>query len=193
VVKPDVNMAEDLYTGTLVRLKVLNPATASEAIARWELDSEYHRLDDSDPAFPPSAKRVREKAETAEPPGDSFTFAIHTLADDRLIGIIGVEVTRWVNGDAYAGIGIGERDVWGKGNGTDAMRVMLRYTFRELNLHRVSLTVFEYNPRAIRSYEKAGFVVEGRLRGWLNREGRRWDMIHMGILREEWERLETGD
>jgi RimJ/RimL family protein N-acetyltransferase len=73
------------------------------------------------------------------------------------------------------------------------MRVMLRYAFRELNLHRVTLTVFEYNPRAIRSYEKAGFVVEGRLRNWLNREGRRWDMIHMGILREEWETLNTGD
>jgi RimJ/RimL family protein N-acetyltransferase len=49
--------------------------------------------------------------------------------------------------------------------------------------------VFEYNPRAVRSYEKAGFRVEGRTRQWLNRGNRRWDVIHMGILRSEWEEM----
>ena len=193
VVQLDVNMAESLYMGSLVRLKAIDQATAAEVFARWELDSEFNRLNDSGPAFPPTAKRVREEMESSEPHGNRFTFAIHTLADDRLLGFIGISVTHWVNSDAYVGIGIGERDFWGKGYGTDAMRVMLRYAFRELNLHRVSLTVFEYNPRAMRSYEKAGFVVEGRLRAWLNREGRRWDMIHMGILRAEWETLADGD
>jgi len=48
---------------------------------------------------------------------------------------------------------------------------------------------FEYNLRALRSYEKAGFVVEGRERQVLHRDGRRWDMIYMGILRKEWEQL----
>lgn len=52
----------------------------------------------------------------------------------------------------------------------------------------VSVKKFKYNPRAIRSYEKAGFVVEGRARQFLNRDGRRWDLIYMGILREEWEK-----
>jgi RimJ/RimL family protein N-acetyltransferase len=50
----------------------------------------------------------------------------------------------------------------------------------------MTLTVFEYNPRAIRSYEKAGFQREGRLRKILNKEGKRWDMLYMGILRKEW-------
>ena len=66
------------------------------------------------------------------------------------------------------------------------MRVILRYAFTELNLHRVSLGLFEYNPRALRSYEKAGFKMEGRMRGTLHREGRRWDDLYMGILRTEW-------
>ncbi len=86
------------------------------------------------------------------------------------------------------GIGIGEREYWGNGYGTDAMRAILHFAFTELNLYRVSLNVFEYNPRAIRSYEKAGFVAEGRQRQVLNRDGRRWDVIYMGILHEEWER-----
>jgi len=66
------------------------------------------------------------------------------------------------------------------------MRILLRYAFEELNLHRLSLSVFEYNSRAIRSYEKAGFVIEGRARQFLNRDGLRYDMIFMGILRDEW-------
>lgn len=84
------------------------------------------------------------------------------------------------------GIGIGEREYWSKGYGTDAMNVILRFAFDELNLYRISLNVFEYNQRAIRSYEKVGFVVEGREREFLRRAGRRWDMIFMGLLREEW-------
>ncbi|MCK4899416.1 MAG: GNAT family N-acetyltransferase, partial [Anaerolineales bacterium] len=75
---------------------------------------------------------------------------------------------------------------WGKGFGTDAVSVILRYAFHELNLHRVSLGVFEYNRRARRSYEKVGFSVEGRIRGDMLRQGRRWDVFIMGILREEW-------
>jgi RimJ/RimL family protein N-acetyltransferase len=86
------------------------------------------------------------------------------------------------------GISLGDREYWGKGYGSDAMRLLLRYAFHELNLHRVSLNVFEYNPRAIRSYEKVGFVHEGRMRKFLNREGKRWDILYMGITRQEWER-----
>ncbi len=66
------------------------------------------------------------------------------------------------------------------------MRVMLRYAFTELNLHRVSLFLFDYNPRALRSYEKAGFVTEGRLRQPIRRGGRLWDEIVMGALRDDW-------
>ncbi len=66
------------------------------------------------------------------------------------------------------------------------MGIILRYAFTELNLWRVSLDVFEYNPRAVRSYEKVGFIHEGCVRQYLNRAGRRWDLIFMGITREEW-------
>jgi RimJ/RimL family protein N-acetyltransferase len=71
------------------------------------------------------------------------------------------------------------------------MNILLRFAFTEINLRRVTLTVFEYNPRAIRSYEKAGFRHEGRARKVVNKEGRRWDVLYMGILREEWLGLDT--
>jgi RimJ/RimL family protein N-acetyltransferase len=84
---------------------------------------------------------------------------------------------------------IGERDYWGKGYGTDALRVLLRYAFDELNLHRVSLSVLEGNERAMRSYQKCGFRYEGRQRQVWAYDGRRWDEIYMGLLRDEWHAL----
>ena len=178
-----------LFQGELVRLAAPNPEADAEVMARWMHDSEYARLLDAAPARLWSAKRLKaemEKSWEKETPGEFF-FLIRTLVDDRLIGLIELDGIRWTHGDCWVGIGLGEREYWGKGYGTDAMRVILRYAFDELNLHRVSLSVFEYNTRAIRSYEKAGFVVEGRARQFLQRDGRRWDVIFMGILREEWE------
>ena len=178
-------MGASLFTGKLVQLSAPGPRDGPEGIARWSQDSQFDRLDDSNPAYPLLAKPIKEDWEKGLE-GHDFLFAIRTLSDNRLIGFIELEIDQWIHGDAFAGIGIGEREYWGKGYGTDALRILLRYAFTELNLHRVTLDVFEYNPRAIRSYEKAGFVIEGRVRQFLNREGRRWDLIYMGILREEW-------
>jgi RimJ/RimL family protein N-acetyltransferase len=113
-------------------------------------------------------------------------FSIRTLANDELVGGTDLEVVNWNGRNSFVGIFIGARENWGKGYGTDAMNILLRYAFMELNLQRVSLGVFAYNPRAIRSYEKAGFQHEGRVRQALNHEGQRWDIHFMGVLRDEW-------
>jgi len=184
-------MKQDLLSGEVVRLVAPNPETDAEYLARWARDSEYLRLLDFDPARQWSIKKHKEWLEkdlVETEKSDNFFFMVRTLADDRLIGLVGLDGILWNHGTAWVGIGIGEREYWGKGYGTDAMQTILRYGFDELNLHRVSLSVFEYNQRAIRSYEKAGFVIEGRIRQCLRRDGRRWDLIFMGILREEWER-----
>jgi RimJ/RimL family protein N-acetyltransferase len=183
-------MNEKLLNGELVCLVAPDPESVAKNFARWAQDSEYARLLDSDPARMWSVKKIQEwieKEMDKEIPTELF-FMIHTLEDGHTIGFVGLDGISWTNGDAWMGIGIGERECWDKGYGTDAMRIILRYALTELNLHRVSLCVFEYNPRAIRSYQKAGFVHEGRSREQLNREGKRWDMIFMGILRQEWEK-----
>jgi RimJ/RimL family protein N-acetyltransferase len=67
------------------------------------------------------------------------------------------------------------------------MALVLRFAFHEINLHRLQLTVFAYNERAIASYERLGFVREGVFREFINHDGRRYDMILYGLLRHEWE------
>jgi RimJ/RimL family protein N-acetyltransferase len=84
------------------------------------------------------------------------------------------------------GIFIGDKRYWNKGYGTEVMRLLLRHGFSTLNLNRVFLRVFETNPRAIRSYEKAGFVFEGRMRQAEFIDGKYCDVILMSVLRSEW-------
>lgn len=182
-------MNNKLFEGKLVRLIVKNPQECGEYLARWNKNTEYARLLDSNPARAyslPATRKWIEKQQEKDPP-NNFFFLVQTLADDKVIGFMDLDGTSWTNGDTWVGIGIGEPDYWGKGYGTDAMTVMLRYAFAELNLRRVTLSVFGYNVRGKRSYEKCGFREEGRLRQFLCRDGGRHDMILMGILREEWE------
>ena len=176
-----------LLTGQLVHLAAVNPDTDAEIIARWSRDSQFWRLAHTDPALPALAKNVKRQIE--ERSIDRQAFAILTLADDRLIGLIGLYTIFWPQREAFMGIQIGERDYWGRGYGTDALQALLRYAFDELNLQRVSLSFLEGNERAMRSYQKCGFKLEGRERQLWAYDGRRWDEIYMGLLREEWKTM----
>ncbi len=181
-------METSIFCGELVRLAALDSDSAAPVLAAWMGDTEFWRLFDAMPAERPSIPRIQQSIqEQQREKSRVFPFAIRTLLGDRLIGRCELEITVWANREAFVGIGIGERADWGKGYGTDAMHILLRYAFTELNLQRVALNVFSYNERAIRCYEKAGFQHEGRLRHWLQRAGRRWDLVYMGILSADWQ------
>jgi RimJ/RimL family protein N-acetyltransferase len=87
------------------------------------------------------------------------------------------------------GITIGDKGYWGRGYGTDAIRLLLDYAFRLRNIRRIYLTVNSTNERAIGAYRRCGFVEEGRLRQHVWSAGQYIDLVNMGILRGEWETL----
>lgn len=174
--------------GPRVRLAAPDAERDAPVMTGWARNSEFVRMLDSDPTQPWSLAGTRKELEelaSRERP-NSIHFMIRTVADDQAIGFISLGGINWIHGSAWVGIGIGDPAYWGKGYGTEAMQLLLHYAFDELNLYRVNLNVFEYNERAVRSYIKSGFVVEGRARRMFMREGRRWDFIYMGILRDEW-------
>jgi RimJ/RimL family protein N-acetyltransferase len=90
------------------------------------------------------------------------------------------------NRSAEIGIFIGEKSLWNQGFGRDAMRLMQRYGFHDLNLHRIYLNVDQTNARGIKSYEHAGFKHEGRFREAFFSKGRYIDLVTMSILSSEW-------
>ncbi len=118
-------------------------------------------------------------------------FAIETT-DGVHIGNCGLHDFDWKNSKAELGIVIGEKEYWSKGYGSDAVRTLVGFAFGEMNLHRVQLEVYDFNPRALHCYEKCGFQVEGRQREALFRNGSYHDILIMGILREDFEDDQTG-
>lgn len=115
----------------------------------------------------------------------SKSYIIADAADDKPIGITSLIAIDEKNRNAELIIDIGEPDYWGKGYGREALSLLLRYAFRELNLHRVSLRVFDFNARAVALYEKIGFRREGVSREALFRDGAWHHIIHMGMLQSE--------
>jgi RimJ/RimL family protein N-acetyltransferase len=170
--------------GDLVVLRRHAPANL-RAFQRWYADPTVVRLTryQDSPMRPDEIERFFE-ARALGP--DSLAMAIHVRATDRLIGTCALSQLDADNGSALFHITIGEPDAWGHGYGTEATRLLIGHAFEGLGLHRVGLTVFSFNDRAIRSYRSVGFVVEGRAREAIWREGRWWDEIAMSVLDSDW-------
>jgi RimJ/RimL family protein N-acetyltransferase len=120
---------------------------------------------------------------------DAYHFVMCLLEDDRPIGTMGLFAIDYVNGSAGIGISIGEKELWGKGLGTDAMNAIVDFGFGMLRLERLWLEVYDFNKRARRSYDKSGFTLEGIERHAIYKQGRHIDVQLMSILREEWAAL----
>ncbi len=119
-----------------------------------------------------------------------MNFAIEV--DQRYVGGCGLINLDYLHRRAEIGIFVGDKALWGRGVGSEAMTLVIGYGFDYLNLHRIYLRVFAENARAIRVYEGLGFQHEGRFRDAEWRHGRWLDMLYMSILEPEW-RLRSVD
>lgn len=118
-----------------------------------------------------------------------YFFVICLLDDGQPIGTIAFHGIDWEGGRGPVGIAIGEKSHQGRGYGTDAMNALVDFGFGELRLERIELDVYAFNARARRSYEKAGFTLEGTLREAHLHHGQHVDVHRMSILRQEWRSL----
>ena len=174
----------EALSGTRIVLRRHVPANI-RAFARWYADPEVVRLTryQDGPMRPDEIERFFAARALG---ADSLAMAIHLADGDRLIGTCALSQLDSDNGSALFHITIGEKDAWGHGYGTEATQLMIDHAFGGLGLHRIGLTVFSFNERAIRSYRSCGFVVEGRAREAIWRDGRWWDEIAMSILDSDW-------
>jgi RimJ/RimL family protein N-acetyltransferase len=174
----------DRLEGTRVVLRRHTPSNL-RAFQRWYTDPEVARLTryQDGPMRPEEIERFF-AARVIGP--DSLALAIHAKADERLVGTTAFSQLDGDNGSALYHITIGEKDAWGRGYGTEATRLMIGHAFDGLGLHRVALSVFSFNERAIRAYRSVGFIVEGRAREAIWRDGRWWDEISMSLLDADW-------
>lgn len=139
----------------------------------------------------PLSQAMEEKwfaAQLERPPHEGQILAIEIrIGNDWIhIGNTGLHDVDPVNRTAEFGIVIGEKDHWNKGYGRQATLLTLCHGFDHLNLNRIYLEVFATNPRAMKTYEAAGFTREGVLRQKIFKNGRYIDVILMSILQSEW-------
>ncbi len=178
-------------TGDLVELRRHVPANLA-AFERWYSDPEIARLTRYQDG-PMRREEIERFFQLRVVGPDSLALAIHVIRDGgRLIGTCALSQLDGDNGSAMYHITIGEPDAWGIGYGTEATELMLTHAFESLGLHRIGLSVFEFNTRAIRSYLRCGFIMEGRSRESIWRDGRWWDELTMSILAPEWASRRNG-
>lgn len=170
-------------SGARTFLRALEPSDVDRCL-EWINDTEITRFLLAG-RFPFNRLREEEFLRGLYTSQTELILGICDRSNGEHIGNCGLHKIDMVDRCAELGIFIGDKSRQGRGHGTEAVSLLVGHAFDTLNLNRVELGVFETNPRAVRSYVKAGFKEEGRLRQRRFKRGRYLDEIRMAILREE--------
>lgn len=158
------------------------------SLVKWINDSEVTRL-----LFmgdrPATVDRLAEQWEAEQKGGRDIPFAVCSRKGDALLGTTGLYMINWIMRTAEFRVFLGEKRYWNRGIGTTLTKAMVVYGFDKLNLNRIYLGVNSDNTGGVKAYEKAGFKREGVLREEQYRNFRYYDVIRMGLLRREYEKL----
>jgi len=181
-------LASDLFrevpvlTGPTVRLEPLTPAV---------LEDYWHYVQDREGARFTGTHRTFTREQIANHLGsrasmpDRADWAAIQVEDGTFLGEAVVNELDPDNESANYRIGLAGPGVYGRGYGTEITGLVVDFVFASTPLHRLSLEVYDFNPRARRVYEKCGFRLEGRLRDALLWEGTRHDALVMSVLRTD--------
>lgn len=115
-----------------------------------------------------------------------FVIEVADNGRKKPIGKCGLVNIEYKDRHAIFGIAIGEKNYWGNNHGSEAARLLIDYGFKQLNLHRITSFVYEFNDRSIKMHKKLGFQEEGRCRKEVFKNGQFWDKIIFGLLEKEW-------
>ncbi|WP_152394272.1 GNAT family N-acetyltransferase [Paenibacillus guangzhouensis] len=174
-----------LFESSRVRLRKMTKED-TELYHKWRNDIEVmHSTNPSLDVYPMDATKdfvdhVILGSQTAK------SYIMVEKGNETPIGIVSLVNIDYKNRNAEFIIDIGEKEYWGKGYGSEGVKLLLDFAFYEMNLHRVSLRVFSFNDKAIRLYTNIGFQEEGNSRQSLFRNGEWHDIIHMGVLQNEY-------
>jgi RimJ/RimL family protein N-acetyltransferase len=165
---------------------VLTPVTDDDlpVMLNWINDREQAIF--NAPYKPVSPRQHQEWFESVQRRSDMQLFGVRLSDTGELIGTCQLHSINKVHRSAELQIRLGQVQQRGKGYGTEAVRLLLEFAFKDLNLHRVNLHVFSTNQAAIRVYEKVGFAREGLLRSAAYINGEYVDVLVMGILQNEY-------
>ena len=180
-----------LFEGRLIRLGPIDHEKDPEVVSRWTRDPLLRAVlgGVARPLSPEAVKKMLEKTEKRMDENKNlFHFMLRARDDDRLVGLAYIFLFDLTGGTGRLTLGIGDPADRRHGYGSDALDLLLRFSFGELNLHRLSVWPSADNFPMMQLVEKAGFEEEVRRREAAFHDGNYWDVIQMGLLHEKWEK-----
>jgi diamine N-acetyltransferase len=174
--------------GDTLYLRPVEPEDIT-SIYRWANDPEIRGL--TGEVLPMSMKHAADFLEKIHTDHNRVWFSVVLKENNRLIGEAGLlrMFNPWKTTDLT--LIIGEKDCWGKGYGTEAIKLLLDYAFGYLGFHRVAVGVVEFNTRALHFYQKVGFKKEGIQRDGCYYNHQFYDFVMMSILEDEFRTQKT--
>jgi RimJ/RimL family protein N-acetyltransferase len=179
-----VEFGDSILTGERVRLRQLRDEDIPQ-LCDWWRDPTTGLLQYQSVRPAPDSELAELFRKWSMNSGDDVGLSIETREGRELLGHVALFGVRLATRCATIGIVLG-RQFWSQGYGTDAMRVVVRYGFAELGLHRLQLGLWSYNTRALAAYRTVGFREEGRRRESVFHDGVWYDEVLMGFLDREY-------
>lgn len=185
-----MGIGTQLYQGEYVRLGAIDYEKDPAIESGWSHNSDYLHSLGPQIARPSSTERIKKRYEAIEKEVEEsrnlFYFTIRNRQDDHLLGFARLFWIEWTNATGGLQIAIGKPEERDQAYASEALQLVLRFAFQELNLYRLSAYGMEDDPVGIELLQKAGFVEEVRRRKALQRNGSICDLLLLGLLREEW-------
>jgi RimJ/RimL family protein N-acetyltransferase len=182
IINIDITQLQNPFLiGDRLYLRPLEPAQDNHHYATWMNDEEIRRYFS---VYPTSDTRGRERLDNLYKDTRHIIFGVALKENNNLIGLVGLKDINNLNQSAEFYV-ILDRSMWGKGYGSEATKLMIRYGFLELNLNRIQTQDMEENIGGWRADEKAGFKYEGTLREVIFRFGKYHNVRVYSLLRSE--------
>ena len=179
-------MRHPFLTGKKLYLRGIEEEDLEGRYFDWLNDYEVTKYMESG-SFPNTVEKMQEYFKNVGRSNNNVLLAIVDKKTDKHIGNVRLGPINWIHRTSFLGIMIGEKDFWGKGYGTEALKLIMDYAFNRLNLHKISAGMNASNKPSIRAYEKAGFKVEGQRKDELYVNGEYHDVIIMGLTKEDFQ------
>lgn len=179
-------MHHPFLSGERICIRALERADLDGNYLQWLNDYEVTKYLESG-IFPNNMEAMERYFERIDQSPNDVMFAIIEKDNNKHIGNIKIGNINWVSRTADIGFLVGEKESWGKGYGSEAVKLAVDYCFNRLNLQKIIIGVVSINLASIRICEKLGFSLEGTIRRWKYIDGEYYDALYFGLLGEEYQ------
>ena len=178
-------MRHSVIIGDKVWLQCLEESDVEGPYLDWLNDEEVTRYLTGVRHSPVTKDYLLDYIQSMAQSNKDILFAIHDAESKEFIGTSHFGPIDWLNRSAAIGILIGNKRYWGKGYGTEAIRLVLDYAFKSLNLQKITAGIVAIHQPSIKAFKKAGFENESQAKGHLFLDGKYYDYIYMGINHDD--------